>query len=92
MEGQIEQALAHFEALNICRYGGYRTELAWCCFDYASIRHAQDDRERALALLDEANIIIAELGMRPLGEKVLDLKEQAAESPASAPTYPDGLT
>jgi len=39
------------------------------------LRHAQDDRSRAMALLDESLAISRELGMRPLMERVLSRRE-----------------
>jgi len=102
--GRFDAAASHFEdSLAFCRKAGYRPELAWTCHDYASLRHAlrgvgvrryssqgvgQDDREGALALLDEANDISTELGMRPLNEKVLALKVQVESLRSSAPIYP----
>ena len=94
--GISEQAAAHFEdALDFCRKAGYRPELAWTCCDYADTliqRGAEDDRAKALALLDESQLISAELDMRPLAERVGALLEQAQAQPMRTPAYPDGLT
>ena len=91
--GNLDESQAHFEeAIAFCRKAGYRPDLAWTCFDYASLRHTQGDRERALALLGEANVISSELGMLPLREKVSNLRQDLEAQPAASPTYPDGLT
>jgi DNA-binding CsgD family transcriptional regulator/tetratricopeptide (TPR) repeat protein len=53
------------------------------------------DRQKAISLLEEALAISSELGMRPLMEKVVALKEKVESIGAThrlAPTYPDGLT
>jgi DNA-binding CsgD family transcriptional regulator len=91
--GNSDDASLHFEeAVATCRKGDYRTELAWSLHDYAALRHAQGEREAALVLLDEALSISSALGMRPLMEKAIALKEQAESQPADKPAYPDGLT
>ena len=51
----------------------------------------EEDRIKAMSLLDEALVISNELGMRPLTDRVLDLQELAVPAGPS-PTYPDGLT
>ena len=51
-----------------CRTG-VRAELSWACCDYADAllqRNREEDRAKALALLDEALAISSELGMYPL--------------------------
>jgi tetratricopeptide (TPR) repeat protein len=89
--GNLDKAAEHFEdALALCRRAGYRPELAWTCCDYADCllrrpttdvgaRHASPlpngDRQKAMALLDEALRISRELGMRPLMERVLSRRE-----------------
>ncbi len=101
--GQLDKAGAHFEdALAFCRKAGYRPELAWSCYDYANMliqtvgAHSraplQDAREKAISLLDEALAVSTELGMKPLMEKVVALKEQVEAKPIKSPQYPDGLT
>ena len=48
------------------------------CCDYADTllqRNDQDDREKAMSLLDESLAISTELGMRPLMERVLSKRE-----------------
>ena len=73
---------------------GARPELAWTCYDYAGLLQAQGEHEKVLDLLDGAQAISAELGMRPLSEKVTALKEMAESKRVqlNAPTYPAGLT
>jgi ATP/maltotriose-dependent transcriptional regulator MalT len=94
--GKRDQAAQHFEdALAFCRRAGYRPELAWSCHDYADLllaRNQPGDRQQAMSLLEEAQAISQELGMKPLMERVVALKEQAEAQPARAPTYPDGLS
>ena len=83
----LDQAAQHFEdALAFCSKAGYKPELAWTCCDYADTllqRHAStssaqaddDDKEKAMSLLDESRAISSELGMRPLMERVLSRRE-----------------
>ena len=77
--GNSDQAASHFEdALAFCRMGGYRPELAWACCDYADMlqeRDGEEDRAKAISLLDEALAISSALGMRPLIERVLSRRE-----------------
>ena len=77
--GNLDQAVAHFEeALAFCRKAGYRPELAWTCCDYADAlreRNGDEDRHKAMSLLDESLAISSELGMRPLMERVLSRRE-----------------
>ncbi|MCZ6535037.1 MAG: LuxR C-terminal-related transcriptional regulator [Chloroflexi bacterium] len=91
-----DQAVTHFEdALAFCRNAGYRPELAWTCHDYADVlipRSGPGDQARVLSLLEEALSISRELGMRPLMERVVALKEDTASLPAKLPAYPDGLS
>ena len=91
--GELDDAASHFEgALAFCRNAGYRPELAWTCHDYAALRLAQREQEKAIELLDESLAISTELGMRLLTERVGVLREQVESVPAKAPAYPDGLT
>jgi DNA-binding CsgD family transcriptional regulator len=99
--GQLDEAAEHFEeAFSFCRKGGQRPELAWTCHDYAEAllqRNGPGDRARVISLLDEALSISSELGMRPLMERVVALKDKVESQPLRgnrpiAPTYPDGLT
>ena len=85
--GRMDQAINHFEdALAFCRRAGYRPDLAWSCFEYADVllqrastssaqTGLEEDRRKAMALLDEALAISRELGMRPLMERVLSRRE-----------------
>jgi tetratricopeptide (TPR) repeat protein len=83
--GNLDQAVVHFEgSLTFCRKAGYRPELAWTCCDYADCLLVRaglkpaptpGDRQKAMALLDEALAISRELGMRPLMERVLSRRQ-----------------
>ena len=77
--GDLDTAQLHFEdALAFCRKAGYRPELAWSLCDYADMllgRDTEDDRGKAVALLDESLAISSELGMRPLTERVQSMRE-----------------
>ena len=68
--------------------------MAWSCYDYAGLRHAQGEYESALALLEEALVISTELGMLPLKLRVTARKEEVEHKGVhlKAPTYPNGLT
>jgi DNA-binding CsgD family transcriptional regulator len=93
--GDLDLAISCFEdALTLCR-NGYRPELAWTCHDYADAllqRNATGDNTRALALLDESRSISTQLGMRPLMERIVALKELSGSKPTATPAYPDGLS
>ena len=83
----LDQAATHLEeALAFCRKAGYRPELAWTCCDYADMllerastssarTESQEDRRKAMSLLDESLAISGELSMRPLMERVLSRRE-----------------
>jgi len=92
----LDQATVHFEeALAFCRKAGYRPELAWTFCDYADClveRKGVGDLAKAKDMLDEAQAISSDLGMRPLMQRVLERMDQLEASPASAPDYPDGLS
>ena len=93
--GNLDDAAAHFDdALAFCRKAGYRPELAWACYDYANmlVGAKHPSTGHASPLLDEALAISTELGMRPLMEKVIALREKADSQPDKASVYPDGLT
>jgi len=94
--GNLEQSAGHFEnALTFCRKAGYKPELAWTCCDYADTlldRNGAGDRAQAMSLLDESLAISADLGMRPLAERVAARQERAEAQPVRAPAYPDALT
>jgi hypothetical protein len=70
-----DSACRHFdEALAFCRKAGYRPELARVLVDYAAVvleGERATDRERAVALQDEAISIARELSMQLLLERVL---------------------
>ena len=74
------RAIARFDAaLAFCRRSGYRPELAWTCYDYASAlldSGRRDDRMKAAALLDEGECIAAELGLRPLATRIAAFRER----------------
>ena len=55
-------------------------------------RRSPGDLEKAKPLLEEAQSIAVELGMRPLMKRVAAIQEQIRLQPKSAPAYPDGLT
>ena len=92
----LDRAVAHFEdALNFCRKAGYRPELAWTCHDYGANlaqRNGFEDRIKASSLLDESLTISAELGMRPLTEKVTALRESLGVQRARIMKYPSNMT
>jgi ATP/maltotriose-dependent transcriptional regulator MalT len=55
--GNLDDAQMYLnDALEFCRNAGYRPELAWCCYDYASLRKVQGDREGALACKPSAKV------------------------------------
>ena len=93
--GRFDHAAAHFDyALEFCRRAGYRPELAWTCHDYAEALfqgNGSRDREEIASLLEEANSISTELGMKPLLERVVDLQQKIGPRRKS-PAYPAGLT
>ena len=91
--GRMENAATHFEdSLAFCRRAGARPELAWTCHDYAALRQAQGEREKAVDLLDEALAISTELGMPPLMERTIALLEKTASQSTKLPANPNRLT
>lgn len=91
--GNLDDAQGHFEdALTFCRNAGYLPELAWTCYDYATLKHECGERNEALALLDEALTIATDLGMRPLIEKAAALRDDMESGPPEAASYPANLT
>jgi DNA-binding CsgD family transcriptional regulator len=78
--GQRRRAIAHFEsALAFCRRSGYRPELAWTCYDYASAlldSGRREDRVKAASLLDEGERIAKNSGMRPLAARIAGFRER----------------
>ncbi len=64
--GRDEEARTYFQsAYDFCRNAGYRPELAWTCYDWGCF-----DKDRSPALLDEAAGIAADLGMKPLAQRI----------------------
>jgi DNA-binding CsgD family transcriptional regulator/tetratricopeptide (TPR) repeat protein len=98
--GQPNQSAAHFQqAQDFCRRAGYRPELAWSLAESAGnllVRHEPDDVARARSLLEEALAIAGDLGMKPLIERLMALREQSQEPAWNTPTksqhYPGDLT
>jgi DNA-binding CsgD family transcriptional regulator len=91
--GNPDTSAEHFEdALTLCRKSGCRPELAWTCYDYANALYKIGQNEKPLALLDEALAISTELGMRPLIERIVALRDRASSQPIKTPVYPDALT
>jgi tetratricopeptide (TPR) repeat protein len=76
--GDLNSARAHFEeSLSFCRKSGYRPELAWCCFDFASALSqsaSPANDQKANALLAESLTIARELRMKPLVERLIARK------------------
>ena len=90
--GELDLAMAHFEdALAFCRQAGYWPEVAWTCYEYATILK-EGQQQEALLLLDEALLICLELGMKPLSERVNFLRESIENRIANNLSYPAGLT
>ena len=77
--GEMDDSQRHFEdSVAFCRESGHRPELAWSLCDYADMlleRKEEGDNDKATAMLDESLAISAELGMRPLMERVLSRRE-----------------
>jgi uncharacterized protein HemY len=73
------QASEHFEAaLRDCARANAQPSLGWTQADYARMllrRADPGDRQRALELLDEALITARELGMKPLEQTAVALRE-----------------
>ncbi|MFQ6026079.1 MAG: LuxR C-terminal-related transcriptional regulator, partial [Dehalococcoidia bacterium] len=94
--GRLDQALVHFEDARVSlNQAGYQPSLAWTCYDYANAtlrRNGPGDHAKARTLLEEGLTISQELGMRPLAEKLVSLREKAESQPEAPPAYPDGLT
>lgn len=75
--GWREVALKHFEdAIAHCEAAGFRSELAWSCYDCAeTLLDSGRPDARATVLLERTLTIARELGMRPLMERVLARRE-----------------
>ena len=95
-KGDPEQAVDHFEnALQLCRTPGLRPNLAWTCLDYAGTlirRNQSGDRDKASLLLDEALTLSTELGVKPLIDRAVALRNDADTQSVRTPAYPDGLS
>lgn len=78
--GQRRRAIARFDsALAFCRRSGFRPELAWTCYDYASAlldSGHREDRLKAAALIDEGGQIANNLGMPPLAARIAAFRER----------------
>ena len=78
--GQPRNAVARFEsALAFCRHSGYQPELARTCYDYASAlleRGERKDRQKAAALIEEAEQLAVRLGMEPLTAPVARFRQR----------------
>jgi DNA-binding NarL/FixJ family response regulator len=76
---RLDQAEAYYEAtLAFCRDADYAPEGAWACYDYArclTARGHRDDQIKARSLLEEAQQISSNLGMRVLHERVVDFRK-----------------
>ena len=94
--GHLDNAMVHFlDAYAFCRKAGYRPELAWTCYDHASVllrRGGPGDREAAASLLEEGLSIATELGMAPLVDRTAALQRKMGVEPPKSAAYPDGLT
>jgi hypothetical protein len=90
LEDWDSAAQAFERALNVIRPAGMRPEVARTCSEYAEMLLDRDDasrtsanasasgggdREKAIALQDEALAIARDLGMRPLTERILARRE-----------------
>ena len=93
--GEQEQAALHFqEGYAFCLKSGYRPELAWTCYNHASLLHRCEMGEgaKAAALLEVGLSIATELGMIPLMDKAAALQMELGSQPAKFSDYPDSLT
>jgi DNA-binding NarL/FixJ family response regulator len=85
----------HFEAaLAMNARQGARPWLAHTQYQYAAMlldRKRPEDRERALALLEEASALSRELGMQALAERAATLQQEAGSQPGKV-RYPAGLS
>lgn len=91
-----EAAERHFEeSLKWLRRAGYRPDLGWACHDYAAMLLAKRgglDRAKVTRLMDESTAIASALSMRPLMERLVELKAISDARRGGRPIYPDGLT
>jgi tetratricopeptide (TPR) repeat protein len=88
-----EEATQHFEdALAMNARMGARPFVARTQYEYARMllaRGQRDDRERALALLEQALQTVQELGMMSLQSQVQSLKSKVEKSPESGVQSPE---
>ena len=92
--GEQEQAALHFqEGYAFCLKSGYRPELAWTCYNHASLLHRCEMGEgaKAAALLEVGLSIATELGMILLMGKAAALQMELGSQPAKFSVYPDSL-
>ena len=89
------EAEKHFEdALAMNERTGAKPLLAHTLFDYAAMlsrRGDADNRARAIASLERASALSAELEMRALTERIATLQQRLGVQSGKA-AYPDGLT
>ncbi len=94
--GNLAAAAAHFQdATDFCRKAGHRPELAWTYYNHAALlvqRGGPSDHKNAASILQEGTSIATELGMAPLVEKAIALRDELVPKPTKAPDYPGGLT
>jgi len=91
--GRHDVARSYFEsAYNFCRKAGYRPELAWTCYDYAVfLLERNTDETRARALLEEGSRTAGALEMRPLVQRIQQLRSRAG-AVSGCESSPDSLT
>ena len=91
--GELDTAATHLErAITICETTKNLPERAWTTQAYADTlfeRNAPGDQDRAMAYLNEAEILAGELGMPPVLERV---KVSRARLDSRPPALPGGLT
>jgi DNA-binding CsgD family transcriptional regulator/tetratricopeptide (TPR) repeat protein len=105
--GKPQTAATHFEdAIELCRDADYRPQLAWVCYEYASLLleggphplpQPLDRQDRGASLLQEGRAIAEALGMKPLLERITSLQERISleanrDLDKGISDYPDGLT
>jgi predicted ATPase len=92
--GHTHTAIEHFEsAMEVARRMGARPWLARIAIESVEVlRHAGTENPREVQLLDEAGTIAAELGLRELGERVVQCRtanrKPAATEPSPATAEP----
>lgn len=94
--GWMDRACSHFEdSRTFCQRAVAQPELAWTGYDYAAAllqRSEPGDRIKAESLIEEAIAISTELGMRPLLDRLIDLRNSVLSDSAASREYPAGLT